>query len=145
MENAKAMAAAVLITMLALPLYASGEATIPYIEIEAPMDGQTVHDSTELVVVAEGYSLKDPYVSISGESIGTSYPLYGCTFTSPIEPGDESGTDVLPRPSSMRMVCNTDIDLKGFQGEKVKLTAGVSESGKRITDSVGLYVSGQCV
>ncbi len=145
MKNAKLMAAAVFITMFALPLYASGEAAIPYIEIETPMDGQTVHDSTELVVVAEGYNLEDPYVSISGESTGTSYPLYGCVFTSPVEPVDENSTPVPPRPSTMKMVCNTDINLKGFQGEKVKLTASASESGERITDSVGLYVSGQCV
>lgn len=142
MKNSKVLATALLVALLVLPLYTSGEASISYIEIKNPVDGQTVHDSTELVVVAEGYSLRDPHVSIMGEKLGTSYPLSGCTFVSPIKVGDES--EIISSPG-MTMSCNADINLKSFIGEEVKITVSVFDNGKKIMDSVGLYVSGQCV
>ena len=138
--------AATVMLLLILPFCASGEATIPYIDIVAPKDGETVMDKTELLVVAEGHELRDPYVYISGDNTSEAFPLKGCVYYSPIqeevnEELNESVPNYYPRT---RMKCRTTLDLSSFSGKKVRLTVSVSENGEKLMDSVGLYVSGQC-
>lgn len=146
MNRANLLVAATLLLLLVLPLCASGEATIPYIKIKAPTDGQMVGETTELVVVAEGYDLLDPTVSISGEHAGIAFPLQGCVFSKPAMPleGEENPEYPGPEYPPMQMFCRTDIDLGGFSGEKIKLSVSVAEREGKLADGVGLYVSGQC-
>jgi hypothetical protein len=147
MDRANLLVAATLLLLLVLPICASGEATIPYVNIKEPLDGQTVPETTELVVVAEGYDLRNPTVSISGVNTGIAFPLQGCVYTKTeitnesVEPGVEYPVSEYP---PTQMYCKTKIDLSGFSGQKVKLSVSVTESGRTLTDSVGLYVSGQC-
>ncbi len=134
--------------LLVLPYGASGEVTTPYIEIEYPRDGQTVGERTELVVVAEGYDLRNPFVSIEGEhGIAVGFPLEGCIYSAP-GVTDLEGTDLttIPQPPGpMKMYCKTEIDLGSFQGERIRLSVSVLENSEIVMDSVGLFVSGQCV
>lgn len=138
--------AATVMLLLILPFCASGEATIPYVEIVAPEDGDTVRENTELVVVAEGYELRDPYVYISGDNTGEAFPLRGCVYYSSMpEAVNEEPNESVPYHNPLtRMKCRTTLDMSSFSGQKVKLTVSVSENGGKLTDSVGLYVSGQC-
>ena len=133
MNTANLMAIAILL-LTVLPSYAAGETTIPYIEIQSPADGQTVGNTVNLVVVAKGYDLKDPVVSISGEQMGIGFPLNDCIYEASPEEGGLIG-----------MYCNTEIDLGGFEGQNVRLGVTVTENQEALTDSVGLFVSGQCV
>lgn len=138
--------AAVLLLLSVLPYGAYGEVTTPYIEIEYPEDGQTVGETTELVVVAEGYDLRNPFVSIEGEhGIAVGFPLEGCIYAAP-GVTDLEGTDLtIPQPPGpMRMYCKTEIDLGSFQEEKIRLSVSVLENYEILMDSVGLFVSGQC-
>ncbi len=142
-------AIAILLLLSVLPYGAYGEATAPYIEIIQPRDGQTVGKTTELVVVAEGYGLRDPFVTIQGESgIGVGFPLEGCVYsTDPVPvPLNEGNTDssILP-PGPTKMYCKTEINLGSFEGERIRLSVSVHEINGILTDSVGLFVSGQCV
>jgi len=145
--EAKNLMVAVTLLLLVLPLSASGEATIPYIDIKYPTDGQTVGETTNLVVVAEGNDLRNPYVTIKGnQGIGVSFPLKGCVYTSPVEtttPNQTNSKSPVP-PYTKHMYCSTDISLSSFQNQKVELSVSISESGRTLSDSVGLYVSGQC-
>ena len=127
-------AAAIIITMLlltAIPSGATGEETIPYIEIQYPEDGSTIETKETIVVVAEGYSLKNPRFSITGEGMGSIGPLTECTFKTM-----ENGLT--------RMNCKQELDFTPFEEQKVKLLVYVSEGNTTLTDSVGLYVSGHC-
>jgi len=146
MDKTNVLATAVVLLLAVLPICASGEATIPYIEIRYPGDGETVGETTTLAVAAEGYGLKEPYVTIKGEQLGVSFPLQGCVYESPVySQVKENGSEDTPSPPPvMKMYCKTEIDLSSFRNQKITLAAGVWESGRQITDSVGLYVSGQC-
>ena len=123
----------VILLLLISPSYAASEATIPYIEIKNPTDGETVDPATNLVVVAEGYELRNPFVSITGEYVGTVFPLKECIYEATPEPG-------MP----IKMYCNAEIDLSGFENQKIRLGVSVIEGEGTLTDSVGLFVSGQC-
>lgn len=127
-------AAAIVIMMLLMATIlpgATGEETIPYIEIQYPEDGSTIETKETIVVVAEGYSLKNPRFSITGEGMGSIGPLTGCTFKTM-----ENGLT--------RMNCKQELDFTPFDEQEVKLSVYVSEGNISLTDSVGLYVSGHC-
>ena len=44
----------------------------------------------------------------------------------------------------MTMHCTQKLNLKSFDGQKVKVSVSVYDSEKKLTDIVGLYVSGHC-
>ena len=135
--------AAFILEILLLPLCASSEATIPYIEIIAPEDGSNVGETTTLEFVAEGYDLKNPYVTIRGEHMGFSFPLKDCENTV-IEESTGSMPSSQTNRLPMRMHCKTTINLANFVGQDITLTVGISDGSQRLTDSVGLSVSGEC-
>lgn len=142
--------AATVMLLLILPFCASGEATIPYIEIDTPADGKTVGENTELMVVAEGYGLRDPYVYINGDNTGEGFPLKGCVYyttgheaISEAVSGELNTSEPFQYPY-IRMKCRTTLDMSSFSGQKVTLKVSVSERNGKLTDSVGLYVSVQC-
>lgn len=126
-----------LMAMSVLPLGALGKTTTPYIEIQEPKDGTTVGTETTLVVVAEGYDLNNPFVTIQGEGIGVEFPLEDCVFSQQVETSD----NLIYGPE--KMYCKTKINLNAFEGEKIKLSVSVRENSGHLVDSVGLFVSGQ--
>ncbi|MFH1978248.1 MAG: hypothetical protein ABIJ92_02900 [Candidatus Aenigmatarchaeota archaeon] len=129
----KRIIAVTILLLLIWPSYAASEDAIPYIEIVKPIDGTTVGDTTPLVVEAKGYELLNPKVIVSGEQLATSFPLDNCIYSS------SDGN------SMIGMYCSTDINLNGFEGEKVEIIVGVTEGESTLTDRVGLFVSGNCV
>ncbi|MBU0530160.1 MAG: hypothetical protein ABIH52_00140 [Candidatus Aenigmatarchaeota archaeon] len=60
MNKKKIVAVAMILLLITLPSYAAGEETIPYVNIEYPTDGQTVGETVNLIVEAEGYELSNP-------------------------------------------------------------------------------------
>ena len=137
--------AVLLLTAIPAPAGATSNETIPYIDIEYPTDGSTVGTQETLVVVAEGYGLQNPSFSVSGENVGFAGPLTTCYFTTPMGeeiPVEEGIGGYGPGP--IRMYCKQPLNLQSFEGENIKVSVSVYEQTGRLTDSVGLYVSGHC-
>ncbi len=117
--------------LLSTPLGAASENVLPYVEINQPMDGQTVEGITTITFRAEGQKLHDPSLSISGETGGIAFPL-NCTVSEPVD-GDET----------QKMYCQYDWNTKDFDGEKATIIATVFSGEKVLNDKVGVYVSGE--
>jgi hypothetical protein len=137
--------AAIIMAMLlaaAIPSGATSGGTIPYIEIEYPQDGSNVGTQETLAVHAEGSGLHSPWLSVWGENIGFEGPLEGCIF-SPTYPPTPAGEEPINTSiETMEMYCKQRLDLSSFEGQKVRVSVSVKEETGLLTDSVGLYVSG---
>lgn len=118
-----------------LPI-AAGKNEVPYIEIVHPEDGSTVEETTTLYVIAEGFGLNNPTLTVKGENYGFHGPLSGCEFIVPANNENES------TKTETIMKCKSELDLSEFNGEKVIVDVNVDELSGVMTDSVGLYVSG---
>ncbi len=108
---------------------------VPYIEIIQPEDGSNVGTEETLVVFAEGINLRNPTFSVEGEHMGFAGPLTGCFFESTTD--EESAENEI-----MRMHCKQQLNLQSFENQKIKVSVNVDENSNQLTNSVGLYVSG---
>ncbi len=125
----------IILLLAIMPLNALGQDNVPSIEILEPADGSRTGTSTNLVVTATGYELKNADFSImeKGSNVAVGSPLE-CSYV------QNMGTGLT------YMKCDQEISLKSFAGKNVVLTASVEERDSgRIKDSVELYVSGKCV
>ncbi len=107
------MAAAVML-LLVLPFCASGEATIPDVEIVALRGGETFEEYTRLGVVADGFDLRDPYVYTSNDNTGEA--LRGCVFYSTASEAVSGELNMSVHYDYPRnpMKCSTALDMSAF-------------------------------
>ncbi|MBN2042677.1 MAG: hypothetical protein JW754_02625 [Candidatus Aenigmarchaeota archaeon] len=125
----------IILLLAIMPLNALGQDNVPTIEILEPADGERTGTSTNLVVTATGYDLRNADFSITerGSNVATGSAL-DCSYM------HNTGTGLT------YMKCDQEINLKSFAGKNVILTASVEERNSgRIKDSVELYVSEKCV
>jgi hypothetical protein len=122
-----------LILVLLFPVHAksaSKDPELPNIEIVNPMNGQTVEGTVKVVVDAEGVGLRNPYLTIEGEHVGTQVVMDDCV------------SSVEKEGKLERMSCTYKWDTTSFKGEKVRLIAEVKDSTGYDTDEVAVRVSG---
>jgi len=155
--NMKAAAIAIVIIIFAMflltaiPASATSKTPIPYIEIESPEDGSTVGTQETLLVVAEGRGLRDPSFSVQGEHMGFAGPLTNCYYTTadgkeiPVTDLQQTAEQIEGYGPITSMYCKQELNLNSFEGQNIVVSASVYEGiGAQLSDSVGLYVVGDC-
>ncbi|HZX20107.1 MAG TPA: hypothetical protein VFF13_03780 [archaeon] len=129
MNKLHAFAFVLLISLSSLS--AASEDNVPYVDIANPVDGSTVSNIVAIKFNAVGKALKNPFLAIEGSSVGQEFPVKNCTTSV------EDGSNI------QYMSCSYDWNSKGFEGQKIRISASVDSSSGTVRDSVGVLVSGK--
>jgi len=107
------------------------------IQISNPRDGETVSGIVRVEATANGPSeLNDMFLTISGNQVAEHFKLTDC-IVGVAEPLCKEGSECKP---TYTKTCWYDWDTSGWEGQKVTLTASISDvEGNRDSDSVRVY------